>query len=176
MAIWQFEFYLRPRSSVLKKHGLVPAVLEEDRTIPEMLDFDIDQEFPNYWAGIEKAKPALSRINARLDPMPSWSEDAVMFGSPEGSKIEIWNDDFVCCVDATCNDIAHLAFCVEIAKELDCLISLKGNGEVLEPEFELLLDRFENSIARKFVMDPRKTLVEHSFSFDVDDAGNPVKK
>ena len=83
-----------------------------------------------------------------------------MFGSEKGTKAEIWDDDFACCVFAGKDFERGLALFSKIAAELNCMISIHGSGEVIKAKPDGLLDEFKASIAFKFTHDPEVALVE----------------
>ena len=54
--------------------------------------------------------------------------------------------------------VAVLDFLAKAADKLDCMIVLKSNGRVVEASYTKLLEEYEDSLAKRFVSDPRGTL------------------
>lgn len=158
MAIWQFGFYLIPNVSLQREHGHIPNELAD--YVPRNVDseFDESREYIDYWADIEIPVAIKAQISKKLPPMESWSDEALMYGSDEGARVEIWTDDFLCLIDAISADLELLRWYVLVASELDCQIVLRENGKVLAPELKLIMQAFEGSLARRFVAKPEQTL------------------
>ncbi|WP_163836659.1 hypothetical protein [Spartinivicinus ruber] len=158
MAIWQFGFYLVPTNGIIKEHGHIPPILDQYKSRDEDTSFNEEQQFRNYWSNSDIPAFVKEQISKRLPLMKSWSKEAEMYGSDDGSKVEIWEDDIICLVDARNCKYELLEILSNIAFKLDCKLVLKGCGKVIDADYQKLLKEFENSVARKFVLNPRSTL------------------
>ena len=112
----------------------------------------------NYWLGLNFPEAAKKTIADKLPKLKPWSSDAEMFSYDEGSRIKIWGDDVICLFDARAEELELLEFLGEIADKLDCMIVLRSSGRVVEASYPILLEEYENSLAKRFVLDPRRTL------------------
>jgi hypothetical protein len=160
MAIWQFRFSLVPELGIIREHGGVPSELESMKPVNPDVAFDLDAEYPNYWAGQPRPPLELDDFKTLLPPMESWSKNALMFGYSHGHQIELWKDDLICKIDMRAFDPDLLEKCVELGGRNGCLIALHENGQVLAAVWDVILESCQRSRAVKFVCDPTKTLEE----------------
>jgi hypothetical protein len=161
MAVWQFKFYLVPTVGILRIHKSIPSILEDQAPMDPNVEVDLDQEFENYWEETEFTVHLHERIKEHLTPADFWSEEGVMYGSYDVSRVEIWDDgDVECRIDMREFNLSLLETMLNIATELDCKIVLSENGRVVEPILTDMLDACKQSRACKFVVDPIKTLKE----------------
>ncbi len=162
MAIWQFCFYLVPEQSLAKMYGEVPNEIPEYRTIGENHVVDESFEFPDFWKDVDGLDDIKAKVSKRMPKLNSWSCEAEMYGYDGGTKIEIWNDEVICFIDARNNDINTLKFCSIIADEFNCKIILKDNGKVIDASYFWLLKEFRDSIATSFTKDPKGTITNRN--------------
>lgn len=158
MTVWQFRFSLVPELGILREHGSIPAELESMK--PAQPEDPLDEEYPNYWAGQPQSPRDIEAFKALLPPMESWSSDALFFGYSHGHQVELWDDDVICKLDMRAFDPELLRNYVEVAANHGCLIALHENGQVLQPDIELILEACKKSKAMRFVGSPLDTLRE----------------
>lgn len=155
MSVWQFQFSLLPVAGLNKIHGQLP------RTVPAYARRDPnatlmeDDEFDNYWAGVDLHSALTDPLAQLLPARSSWSGDARMFGDEHGDSIEIWNDDISVALDVSKLNLPLLAAIVDFASQLDCKLVLRDNGRVCHPILQIVLDELRKSIAAGFVSDPQ---------------------
>lgn len=160
MAIWHFRIYLVPISGLLEVHGCIPLYLDEYKPHSVDSEFDENREFPNYWVGKGVSSLIRARVESRYPLSGSWSEEAAMFGRDNGTRVELWTDDVVVCVDARDAVVDELRFFSDLARDADCLIVLGQDGRVIGPSLERLTRLFEGSRAYRFITDPVGALSE----------------
>ena len=154
MAIWQFRFSLVPTAGILKTYGgLVDALPEYAQHDPNATVKEVS-EFNNYWEGVDFSSPFMKSLESILPPRKSWSDDAKMFGSEDGNKIEVWNDDIVCSIDVRNFDIPFISSILEVARGMQCKVALKDGGRLIDPNLSDLLVEINNSRSMQFVQNP----------------------
>lgn len=160
MAVWHFRIYLVPTSGLLKIYGYIPLSLDEYKPHSVDSEFDENRQYPDYWMG-EGVSPLIrARVESRYPSSGSWSEEATMFGHDNGTRVELWTDDVVVCVDARKAEVDEFRFFADLAREADCLIALGQDGRIVGPSLERLTRAFERSRAYRFIIDPVGALTE----------------
>ncbi|KAF0237096.1 MAG: hypothetical protein FD167_4489 [bacterium] len=160
MAVWQFKFSLVPLEGIERVHGHTILIIEEYRSSNAekllSLPLELNQSYSDYWEGIQIGDTTLEAIKAMLPQCESWDKNAVMFGSEEGDRIEIWNDDFNCFFDIRNFSANLLDKLLSIATTLNCKVVLHESGEVIEPIFKEVVERIKESRAYAFCLNPKK--------------------
>ncbi len=159
MAIWHFDFFMVSESVLKERYGEVPlhlpdlcandngtALVEGDEEDVSFVDF-----FPN-------AEPVITAVGSLLPEMPSWDEDARMFGKSDGHKVELWHDLFLCRYDVRDQNIPFLECIIEIAQKLKCVMVSKQDGSVFPSDIESLMKEINTSTPSEFVRNPQKRL------------------
>lgn len=157
MAIWQLNFALVPILDIKKNHGHIVNILYQYQAhigCPKIID---ENELINYWVDIDISEDIIGRFAQLLPPMESWSENAVMFGTDEGNKIEVWNDDIYCSIDMRKLNLNLLESILHIAEKLKCMVVLEEGGIVIEPSD--VIPKLRNSTAYKFCLNPIETII-----------------
>jgi hypothetical protein len=157
MAVWHFKIDLVPTLGILRIHQSIPSEIEDFKAVhPD--EIDLDSPSPNYWEGIEVPEAAIEIIEGHLSPMESWSKEASMFGSDEGTRLEIWPDLFHIRIDLTKPIGGLFDLVLELAHLMDCKIIPADSGRVLDPEPAEILSACKESRAFRFLKDPEGTL------------------
>lgn len=154
MAIWQFKFFIIPKKNLLKEHEEIPNYLEEYKPRHYTDEYCEDQEFINYWNGVDMPDNEFNLIQ-----IESWDDEAKMYGEKDGNKIEIWKDEFICFIDARKPNFKLLNSLIIIAKSLKCMIVLGESGKLIKPDIIDIRKYFNNSTANKFVLNQENTLI-----------------
>lgn len=156
MAIWQFSVSLVPIEGLLNHYGklieVVPEYGEMDPENPPDLDNPVD--YPNYWQNAQYLTDIAKRVSEILPQIESWSSEALMFGEERGNKVEIWNNDVYCRIDARSPDPNLLRLIADLAAEFKCVVVLKEGGRVVPGDVESLNIAFLESKAVNFCLDP----------------------
>lgn len=161
MSVWQFKFSLVPIKGIERVHNHTVPVLEEYRTssaesLSLLSETNRLHTYPNYWEGIQIMDRTLQDIGKMLPQGESWDEHAVMFGSEEGDRVEVWDDDINCFLDIRDFSSNLLFGLLRIAKTLECKVVLHESGEIIEPIFEEVVEKIKKSKAYMFCLDPKK--------------------
>lgn len=155
LAIWQFCYSLIPKLGLQNKLKYPVETLPEygNRSdYPTALD---QTDTPNYWDGFENIiSEHIPELSGLLPEMNSWSEDARMYGTQSGDRIEIWNNDIDCIIDIRKINYELILATLDIAKRMNCLLVIHGSGRLIEPEIKLLREEILNSNSAKFITDP----------------------
>lgn len=160
MAAWQFDFYLIPKINVLKIFNELPEVLDDYLPYDGKRELKEISEYPNYWNGYEINEEIHDFFSLQLDAIESWDDEAKMYGESNGNKVEVWEDDILCRIDAREVNMKLLYRILEFAKAKSWVVVLKENGKVLEPNIFSLANYFRMSFSFKFCKEPEKTLKE----------------
>ena len=160
MAVWQFKFSLVPTEGVVRHHGSLPSVLVEYRANevgvePRILD---ESEMPNYWEGIDWREHMISRVSQLLAPMNLLGTELLAFGEREGNKVDIWEDDIYCFIDARNVNLKLIELLMQIGIELHCKVVLIESGMLVDPDTSVVLDALRRSTAYDFASDPQRFL------------------
>jgi hypothetical protein len=158
MAIWQYDFFLAPTEAILRHHGMIPPVLRAYLPAGTVDDSVVQEEQRDYWGGTPVRLQFIDMVTSILPRADSWHRDALMFGEPDGNKVEIWHDDVACKLDLRHLDVDLVEQIVQIATELDLKIIVKETGEVLAPDISLFMSSIEGSTARRYVRNPENCL------------------
>ena len=159
MAIWHFVVSLVPKTGIIAVHGEIPDSLDQFRAQIGKNVFSDSHELFDYWKDTEISDQTISMVSERLPALRSWSDRARMFGTNKGNRIELWDSRIVCYYDARINQSDLLELFCEIAANLECVLVLKDNGKIINPNKDLLIEAYQLSIAKSFVLNPKKTIV-----------------
>lgn len=153
MAVYQFQFALLPAVGITRLHtGDVDYIGEYAARDPDA-EINLDEESPNYWAGIDKI-PLQKIIGDLLPGRESWSDEAFMYGDSKRDHIEIWDDTVYVSLDARNLNVPLLRAIVAAAHDHNCKLVLKDGGKVIFPHLADVLAALDNSSAMKFLRDP----------------------
>jgi hypothetical protein len=127
MAVWQFKFTVLPVAGILRVHGkMVDALPQFAARTPDAV-FDEEEEFPNYWEGIDST-PMKKLAESVLPLAKSWSEEATMFGDSKRDDIQIWEDSVDVRLDCSNLDLTLLDAIVSTARKWNCCLVLCEGG------------------------------------------------
>lgn len=153
MAIWQFKFALVPANGIKRVCGNAVKFLPEYQGRQECLVVN-NEVYKNYWEGYERYLEQTQLIENILPQSGSWSNEAKMFGDPEGDRIEIWSDDIECAVDLRNFSAFYLQAVLNLAIKLDCKLVLHGSGEIVNPVWADVIEKIKASRAYYFCENP----------------------
>ena len=146
MAIWQFDFYLLPASSVEQRFRAVPVTVSAD-----------EYDRVRWWEGINLRRAIEHDLSKMLSQGNSWSPAIDMWGTEDGDRVELHDDDGVTEVHGRI-DIRNLSLrfvnlLVEIARRHRLLI-LTEDRHVLRPSVKEVLAAIHRSRSFAYVSDP----------------------
>ena len=147
MALWQFDLRLIPRLQVQDEAG----------TTPERLSEEAADRLPGAIAHERDA--VLSQLISEL-PL-AWSSEAGMraYGAVDGNRIDVIGeqglviDEIRVRFDIRSIDQEFLSRVIAYARAMGS-VCLTEELEIVEPDRESLIREFENSTARRFLVDP----------------------
>ena len=146
-------------------------------SVPERIDSlftDSEEERPAYWSDFTEIERIENEASILLGKLKSWSEEARMFGTEDGNKIEIWDDEISCRFDLRTPDMEVLESIMRLAKQSNCYILSNHSHRVIEPDLkEVCLDIKESS-AYKFCKDPKGYLRSLAQTNSDQDSGGNV--
>ncbi|MCO7608956.1 hypothetical protein NJH83_01815 [Pseudomonas chlororaphis] len=96
----------------------------------------------------------LAEIACLLSEVELWTSEARIFGYENGGRVEVWENDILCCLDLRRLFLSLLEGVVGLAAYFDCSLVLFGSGEVVEPELPLVLEKVKDSKFFAFCVDP----------------------
>lgn len=82
MATWEVYLRLVPRTAVLKEYGRVPVSLSREQ-----------YENGNWWKAFDDADQLVDQLNSTLATRASWSAHLRGWGSDDGNRIDLRNED-----------------------------------------------------------------------------------
>jgi len=157
MAVWQFKFTIVPVAGILRGHGKMVDVLPQFAARTPDAIFADEDEFPNYWEGIDSTP--MKELAERLLPLAeSWSDEATMYGNTKTDDIQIWEDSVDVRLDCSNLNLTLLDAIVSAAREWNCCLVLCEGGRIVSPNLQLLIDAVNASSAMKFVKNPKAFL------------------
>ena len=148
MAIWQYDFLLIPEFGMIQYHGVVPERIDT-------LFSDVEEEAPDYWEQFDQRERIEKEASILLGDLKSWSEEAKMFGTEDGNKIESWDDEILCRFDLRTPDMEVLESILRIAQKMNCRIVSSSSHRVIEPELKEVCLDIKESPSYRFCKDPR---------------------
>ncbi len=165
MAVWQFQFELVPVQGILRIQGEPVCALPQFAAMDPGAEYDEDQEYPNYWEGVDMA-PVHKAIEQLLPKGAPWSDDATMYGDSKTDDIQVWDDTVGVRLDCRKFRVELLEAVLNVAKDFGCVLALKEGGRVIAPEMPLVLGALRESSAVRFIRDPAGYLEGCSRIFD----------
>ncbi|WP_152690391.1 hypothetical protein [Pseudomonas fluorescens] len=96
----------------------------------------------------------LAEIACLLSEVELRTSEARIFGYENGGRVEVWENDILCCLDLRRLFLSLLDGVVGLAAYFDCSLVLFGSGEVVEPELPLVLEKVKDSKFFAFFVDP----------------------
>jgi hypothetical protein len=174
MAIWQFDVYFIPRSSLIERYGHIPAQLEiktmawedyfNDFKLDEEPDFE-DAMTINWWQGLnvdfDEILPALEEFGEVVE-WTSQSNGLRQFGNNDTDDISVGFDPITskveslhCRLDVRQIDKAFADKACSLARRFDCLF-MDRQAWLYEPTIDKLAERIQLSNAYRFAVDPRQ--------------------
>lgn len=154
MAIWQFKFSLVPASGIRRIHGSDVGVLREYQVTERSAKPTEIAEMTNYWDGSGSLRQLALAFSGILPEIKSWSDEARMFGDDESNKIEVWDDDVNCYIDARIFSDDLMNWIIKLARKFECKLVIHGSGLIIDPDFGILIDQIKDSTAYKFCLNP----------------------
>lgn len=152
MAVWQYSFTLIPEFGLIEHYGIVPSQIDDyfyDDDQPE------EKEPPNYWTQFDTVSRFANDAQNLLGSLDSWSDEASMFGTEDGNKIEIWKEgDVNCRLDMRNPDLEILEAIIRSARKNRCLVLSHHSHRVLESDINAILEDIHESSAYRFCKDP----------------------
>jgi len=158
MAVWQFKFSFVPKSGVLKQHGSIPHILDEFLPYDGKHKLKETSEYLNYWEEQEVTRVDFDFFESIIPKVDSWDESAIMYEDSEGNRIEVWDDDINCRIDARKFNLSLINNILNYALEKNWLIAITSNGHVITPNIFSFIKEFKLSFSFKFCEDPEKAL------------------
>jgi hypothetical protein len=159
MAVWQFRFSLLPKKGVSQKHETFPKFLLEYKANFNNANSSVDEVYENYWEGFD-LEVLSRRFEDALPVIDSWSENLSIYGYEDGSRVEVSEDEIYVKFDTRQPDYTFLREVITTAKSYDCVCVLEEDGQLMFPDFELILEHLSQSRAYRFCEDPDKVLRE----------------
>jgi hypothetical protein len=151
MAIWQYDFLLIPEFGMIQHHGTVPERIDS-------LFIDSEEEPPAYWSDFDQTQKIEKEASILLGQLKSWSDEARMFGTEDGNKIEIWDDEIHCRFDLRTPDLEVLESILRIARQAKCFVISNFSHLVIEPDLKKVCIDIKESPSYKFCKDPKSYL------------------
>jgi hypothetical protein len=153
MSIWQCDFHLIPRRSLVEHFNSVP------RTMTKAL-FGA----ANWWKGLGYSANGLAALDVVLPRKESWSPDLWQWGTDESDRVDaiVENDEIASLLvraDVRAPRQRIVKLVETLARQFDALI-LTDRGDLVEPEHETLMEALEQSEARRLWRDPDRFLGE----------------
>ena len=147
MAIWQFDVLIAPRG---RTRALLPS--DSDQLPREVL------ESADLWEGRQLPPGYERQLEAILPWAPSWDPEWKLFGSEEGTRVDVITEDGAVQevrlrVDARSLEPEVLERLVGFVSSIDCVL-ITPVGRVIEPDAMALWVELELSPAQAFVRDP----------------------
>jgi len=147
MAIWHFKLVLVSRRRVEIFYGGIPVAIP-------------DQDLGNhvFWESGESAQVLEDSLLSVWPEVSSWSNEIRCWGEEDGHQISVIYSSTI--VEEVGVKVDARKPCMEFLREIcrlgvqyDCLLLIGGNY-VLEPNFESLFERFQSSVASRYLADP----------------------
>jgi len=159
MAIWHFKFSLLPKKGLLREHTNIPLILDEYKENFVDPEKHVDDEFIDYWKDCN-LKEIEIHIQKLLPLIDSWSSSMRLYGYDNGTNIEVWDDDINLKIDTRKTDYTFLKEIVNLARDNNCLLVPQETGELIEPNFEKLVEKYQSSRSYRFTLDSDQVLDE----------------
>ena len=151
-----YKFSLVPRAGILREHGCVPDELA-DYQARIGSEEDIYHPHSTYWINSPPPETLASEVGAILEPGPSSSEDALMYGSSGGTQIQIWKQrEIYVKFDLEGPDFGLLLPLLAFAARHDLLVVSTLLGQPLEPSYEPIVQDIRTTVACAYFEDPRE--------------------
>jgi hypothetical protein len=147
MAVWQFDLRIVPRERVR-------LFLDADGDCVR----DAVLDSVEWWRGEQLPVGWERQLESVLPRSPSWDNDWMVFGSEDGTRVDVLTDNGALQevrlrVDARELDPALLERLMHFASSAGCRL-VTPTGRVIEPDAIALWVELELSPARQFVRDP----------------------
>ncbi|MFN3231841.1 MAG: hypothetical protein ACE363_06730 [Alphaproteobacteria bacterium] len=151
MAIWQYDFHLIPEQGVVAQVGHLPIAIQ-----------DAEQRLEIYWTSEYLTEDIATEIDRILPAGSSWRSGLQIWGSDDGSRIDIsYRADRIESVfirfDLRQPSLKLMMSIVDLARLHEWLI-LTNEGYLLKPSIKSLLSRIRQSPSFRFVEDPEQFL------------------
>ena len=148
MAVDQYKAFLVPRACAM-------AMAARDQETTDVLDI-----VQQCWELYQPPADLTPMLDAALATGESWSKSLEVWGDLRRNCVEIFRDgvrinDLSFRVDASHLDEQFLRTVVTVAGHCDSVI-LQPNGELVEPDVDLLRTAVERSRARLYCTDPQQ--------------------
>jgi hypothetical protein len=127
MAIWQFDFWLLPKSGILSRFPTIPTALSQD----EFNDMEA-------WHGRQPPTGYESTLSEMQPRIQSWHERLGWWGSEEGNRIDVWTESNLVAsvnfrIDIAVLDIAFVQGMIHLARAWDCFLMSGSGGALIKP-------------------------------------------
>ncbi len=148
MAIWQYDFCLVPRQSVVARFGKIPDTLQDDELSSE-----------NWWAGHAPDEVA-PYFDALLSRGTALGEDMDFWGIHDGNRIDVYRkgadiEEVFVRVDLRYEFRRFFDAIIDLADSQEWVIVAVENSKVLLPRPADVYADMRSSPAARFVVDPR---------------------
>ena len=159
MAIWQHDYYLFPRSKLIKRYG----------TVHELEFFpDADLDAVDWWA--DAPFPDKTKIEQILPQVTSWSPEIDMWGMNSENSFQVAYDEgrkrveYVTVRFDLRTDYQPLRKLVqnivELATRNEWVFFSKETGRILSSEYQVIAKDLKLSTAQTYVTDPVSEIAE----------------
>lgn len=150
MASWQYDLYLLPRKNLSKSALMATLNIRQ-----ELLDSLIS------WQNTEMPNDYQLFLDSCLQRYKSWDNTSLSWGSEEGNFINISFcgdkiEEVIVRLDMRNFDSGLLEKIIFFSKWCDCVMLLMEWMEIIEPEYQLIIDRIRQSKAALFVYNPQQ--------------------
>lgn len=138
MALWQYNFFILPRHSVLN-NKFTPEYDEND-----LFEDDI------YWSEVSIQVSLFDDIEKKIPRGKSWSNDLLVLGDLESNCLEVYSEEsevrsVSIRVDFTSDYEGFLRLIVEFVILKD-LVLLSEEKDLLKPNYVLMKNKVESSL------------------------------